>query len=255
MTARKTTEQYVLELDARYGKGKVIPLEPYQTRNTPIKHRIVELNEVWERTPNNLLCERKHITDPRVKTHEQYVKDLRELYGSSVKVLGTYEKSYSPIKHKSKNGGVFYESPNRMLNGWVEAKVQGKHPNRFSDEDFQEIVRISTNGKLQPVESYKGSTYIHTFKCLCGRLCKYRLDVIRRAKPTCCQICSKSQRFSKQAIRWIKWLERRLEIKIRHALNSKFGEKSLRLCDNRKYKVDGYYAPAKLVFEFHGIIS
>lgn len=53
------------------------------------------------------------------------------------------------------------------------------------------------------------------------------------------------------ALKWLMWEAHTRDIRIRHARNG--GEKIIHI-SNRSYKVDGYHAPTRTCYEFHGCL-
>ena len=65
------------------------------------------------------------------KTHNDFVKEIWEIYGSEYEVIGTYTLSKNPIEIKHKCGHMYFTAPNNLLKGRKCPKCS--HKNRYSN--------------------------------------------------------------------------------------------------------------------------
>ena len=103
-TKTKTHEQYVDEVKIVNPNIEVIG--QYTNAKIPIEHRCITHNIFWNAYPFAILrgggcykCGSEKITNRFKKTHEQYVRDLKNI-NSKIEVLEEYIDSLTPILHK-----------------------------------------------------------------------------------------------------------------------------------------------------------
>lgn len=111
---KRTHEEYeedLMRLDVEY-----IPLETYVDSHTAILHECFN-GHISTVKPYSVLsgkgCKLCEVTS-RTKTHEQYLMELRTLH-PSVQVLDSYVNSNTPIRHKCKDGHIWWTRPSGML--------------------------------------------------------------------------------------------------------------------------------------------
>lgn len=119
----KTHDEYVNELQTV--NPNIIVLGQYVNMKTPILHKC-SIHEVeWTTSPDSVLqgcgcneCRSEKISTKNLKTHEQYVEDLK-LVNPSVIVLEQYINVNTPILHKCLNdNNEWYVSPSCVLTGY-----------------------------------------------------------------------------------------------------------------------------------------
>ena len=111
---RKTHEQYLSDLKSK--NIDIIPLQPYETALTKIKHTCIN-NHEWFVRPNDILngkgcglCKDKLKT----KTHQEYLRELLE-NNIPYKPLEDYKLNSEPILHECLNGHIWKVRPNHLL--------------------------------------------------------------------------------------------------------------------------------------------
>lgn len=122
--SRKTTAQFIKELDDCYGKGHYEVLSEYQTADTPIKVKHVDCGNVYNARPADIIrghgCQKcaykvraKKIGDAHRYTLKQAKKQLNKYLGSDYELLLTKDSEYKgnrqhiPVKHLV-CGNVYY---------------------------------------------------------------------------------------------------------------------------------------------------
>ena len=127
MTRRKTHEEFIQEVRDKY-EDEYTVLGEYKTNKTKIlvKHNICD--HEWNAIPSNLLrgqgcpdCGKIKSKISQTKTHEEFVKEIKEKYGNEYEVLGKYinRKTKILVRHNcGKCKFSKYEvAPANMLNG------------------------------------------------------------------------------------------------------------------------------------------
>lgn len=120
--AKRTTEEYINEL-ARINLNIEV-LEEYINSTTPILHRCKIDNHIWPLAPYNALlgrgcpvCKSVKLSNIFVKTHEQYVQELKEA-NPDLEVLEQYINARTPILHRcTKDGYTWKIAPSNVLIG------------------------------------------------------------------------------------------------------------------------------------------
>ena len=114
---------YVDEL--KKNNPTTIAVEQYINMRTPILHKCLIHNLEWITTPSSTLqgcgcikCKGEKISNNFLKSHEQYVEELKEI-NPNIVVLEQYLGANIPILHKClKDGNEWYVSPSSILNGY-----------------------------------------------------------------------------------------------------------------------------------------
>ena len=120
----RTNEQYIESLKKK--NYDIIPVEKYIDCRTPILHKCIKHNIVWKALPDNILnghgckeCLKEKIREKNKKSHDQYVKELKEI-NPNIIVLGEYINSSTPILHKCKIDGYEWNTrPGNIIWNWM----------------------------------------------------------------------------------------------------------------------------------------
>ena len=169
----KSHEQYVSELHDI--NPNVIPLEKYIKAKTPIKHKCLIHNYIWDVQPSNLLqgrgcplCRNDKLRKQRVKTDEQYLNELSDL-NSYIIPLESYKTSHSPIYHLCLKHNVKWKAtPNSILSG-SGCKQCGNEKSSISMNltHVEYCEKLKTyNPYVIPLENYIANKIPIKHKCL-----------------------------------------------------------------------------------------
>lgn len=120
---RKSSNQYKTELYTMNPNIEVI--EDYIDVKTPILHMCKIDGHIWSTSPDSILqghgcplCGYKKLRNQKVKTHEEYIKDVENI-NQDIDVLGTYIDAKTPILHRCKQDGCeWMAKPNNILSGY-----------------------------------------------------------------------------------------------------------------------------------------
>ena len=105
------------------------------------------------------------------KTHEQFLKDMKEKGNPNVIVLGTYKKSTEKIKCQCKNNPehIWYATPSNLLRGrgcpYCKSEKIGK---MFSITEEEFLKRFTEKGRIDELEivgHYKKSSEAILVRC------------------------------------------------------------------------------------------
>lgn len=131
MSRKKTHKEYIEELAIKNPIVEVV--EPYITNRTPIMHHCLKHDVYWKATPSNVLsgkgcnkCLRDKISSRLVKTHDEYVEELK-IKNPTVIVVDQYINHFTPITHYClKHGTLWKMTPANALrgNGCQECKKE-----------------------------------------------------------------------------------------------------------------------------------
>ena len=120
MSKRKTTEEYIKELELKNPNLEVIG--NYINNHTKILHKCKTHNIIYSTTPIQALkgcgcdqCKSEKISNVLLKTHEQYVKEVYKK-AKNIEVLGVYVGAEIKILHKCKICNYEWNAkPNNIL--------------------------------------------------------------------------------------------------------------------------------------------
>ncbi len=119
---KKTHEEYIIELAVKNPTVEVV--ENYINAKTKIMHRCLIHNIYWKTSPGSALqgsgcemCHKEKIRNALIKTHQEYVKELRDI-NHNIEVIGEYVGADTLIMHHCKIHDVFWNvRPQNLLNG------------------------------------------------------------------------------------------------------------------------------------------
>lgn len=120
---KKTHTQYVEELKEANPNVKVIDV--YINKLFPITHKCLIHNIEWDITPDCALrghgcpeCHKEKLRSFRLKTHEQYVEEVRNI-NPNIIVIGEYVGANIPMLHKCAIcGNIWNAYPNNIIKGF-----------------------------------------------------------------------------------------------------------------------------------------
>lgn len=120
---RKSDEQYLEDLKKVWG-DRFTPLAHYgKNQNTPILHRCNKCGNEWKVNPHLLLggegcpeCKKVVISELKRKPQEQYIEELKEIWGDKIILLGEYQTTDTPTLHRRNKCGLEWEAnPHALL--------------------------------------------------------------------------------------------------------------------------------------------
>lgn len=173
---KKTHEEYVTELAIKNPNLEVVGT--YINANTPILHRCLLHNILWETTPSRALCgigcemcRIEKYRQSRIKSHEQYVEEVK-LINPDIEVVEKYVDSTTAINHFCKRHSVLWKStPDNVLHGhgcWECGKEKIADKNSTNHNEY--IIKLSSvNPNLIVLEGYINTETKIKHKCIvCG---------------------------------------------------------------------------------------
>lgn len=143
-TKRKTNEEWVKEVYDMVGDEYTF-LDPYINYSTSIRVRHNKCGYVWKTRPElfkaGSRCIKCH-TKSRIKTNEEFLKEVYDLVGDEYTFLEEYKTARTPIKYRHNPCGTIYKkSPNTFLtNRGMCAECNGGGKN-ITTEKFKERLK------------------------------------------------------------------------------------------------------------------
>lgn len=214
MSKRKTTEQYIKELQEV--NSNILLLEEYCGRDTKIKHKCLICGNEWEVRPSNLLggckcpeCQKAKGRYHVKKTHEEYVRELKSI-NPTLECVEEYKGTNTGILHKcSVCQNEWVAQPANILSGMgcpICAKLKNGMKRRKTFEKY--ILQLSqVNPYIVPTEEYLTSDTKIPHKCLlCGNI--FMLDPAHALKGVGCSICNNAKRIHARYITQEDYIER-----------------------------------------------
>lgn len=164
---KKTHEDYVKEVyEKTNGEIEVIGL--YEKNNKKIKHRCKEYGHEWETKPTVIItngsgcpeCGKERYKEKRTKTHDDYIREIKEIHGNNIEVKEKYINSRTNIKHECNVCNHEWETrPNNILINKTgcpicEIKIVGENKKKTHNEYVKEVKEIH-KGNIEVIEEYK----------------------------------------------------------------------------------------------------
>ena len=195
----KSNEDYINELKTK--NPTIIPIEKYVNVHTAILHKCLLHNIEWETSPSVVLngsgcpqCWKERLSKNKIKTHEQYVKDLAEI-DPDIIVLEKYIKSDIKILHRCLiHNEEWYEYPSHILLG-EKCPICSKEKRIDALTKKHEVYEkeLKDKGiKLIPLEKYQKEKIKILHKCsICGFEWKIKPENVLYGKG--CPNCNRSK--------------------------------------------------------------
>lgn len=160
---KKTHEEFIRDLNKVYGEDEYISLGRYINAKSKMLVRHNKCGYEWSVFPYSLLrghgcpiCGIKKNTKNRTKTHEEFIREVKEKYGSEYKVLGKYINSQTKVlvRHNSKkcNNHEWEVIPNNLLRGQGCSKCARNK--KKTTEDFKKEIYDKYGNEYQIVGKY-----------------------------------------------------------------------------------------------------
>ena len=160
MARRKTHEEFIDEI-FELVKDEYLVMEKYVNTDTKITFKHNSCGYEWKVKPSNFLtgsrcpiCSMKKAGSKKVKTQEQFIEDLKNVFGDEYELLSEYSGVFNEVDvlHK-KCGYVFKTKPNILLQGTGCTKCSGFY--RPTSEDFRKEVQELLGDSYKVVTDYK----------------------------------------------------------------------------------------------------
>lgn len=166
----KTEKQFLIGLSQVHG-SKITPLEPYNKSHTNIKFHCNVCNKEWRETPHTILrgagcpkCSLKKRAKGRIKTTEQFLRDLKQVHGNKITALEPYTSSRTKVKfHCLVCGNDWETTPNSILMGNGCPKCAGNI--QRTPEQFLRDLKQIQGSQIIPLEPYNGRSTKIRFHC------------------------------------------------------------------------------------------
>lgn len=167
MATKKTHEEYVRQV--KNINPNIDVIEMYINNNTSILHRCKIDGNEWRAKPNNILngkgcpiCGNKKLHNDRVKSHEQYVQELKNI-NPYIDVIGGYINARTKILHKCLIDGYEWNvNPNKTLDGHG-CPVCSKNKKKTHQEYIKELAKV--NKDIEVLGEYINSQTSILHKC------------------------------------------------------------------------------------------
>lgn len=275
MPAKKTHDQFLEDLSHRNQlvPGHEIRLcegETYTNLNTKLRFVCTHNHPPFAALPKNVIlngsgcpmCGLIRTKQKNTTSHTSFLDKLaarNEKYESVVLAeRETYTHVHSKLKFKCSNHShpTWEASPASILQGHgcpMCGIDKSKSTHTYTHEQFEALLDthnqayIHKQVHLKPGQLYGGFRSPLSVVCNEGHEWVTNSDNILNGKAGC-PICASSKTFSHMAIDWLKSIELRDGITIRHRGNSP----NEFVIPGTKYAVDGYCRDTNTVYEFHG---
>ena len=247
MSRKKTHEEYIEEILSINPNIKVV--EQYIDIKTPILHRCLAHNVVWNISPECVLrgcgcpdCKKEKTRQRCKKTHEKYVSEVYEI-NSNIKVIGQYVNARIPIEHYCMQHDVFWNAlPYNVLLGCGCPKCgleKSGAANRKSHEEYVKEVEIE-NPNIEVIGQYQNAIMPILHRCKIDG-CEWMAIPNNILSKSGCPQCNESH--GERQIR--KWLD---NCSIDYVPQKTFDD-----CKNKKTLPFDFYLPTyNLCIEYDG---
>ncbi|MED1404899.1 zinc-ribbon domain-containing protein [Bacillus mycoides] len=206
MPRKKTHEEYARDVLKKHS-GKIKFIGVYEGNLKKAKHKCTVCKHEWDVLCVNILkgigcpkCACTNSGKKRRKTHEQYEKEICEIHGGKISVVGKYEVDRKKTKHKCNE--CFHEwdvQPNSILNGSGCPKCADDNANiekRKTHKQYVTELKEKHSGKIDIIDKYISSQQKIKHKC---NICNNEWDVIPNnlLKGQGCPVCENAIRHIK----------------------------------------------------------
>jgi len=248
-SSKKTNEQFIGEAKEMHGDKYDYSLVEYESANKYIKIKC-KIHDIFEQYPSSHLngsgCPK---CIGRDKTTEEFIQEALKVHGDKYDYsLVEYKKGKEYVKIICKIHGQYEQTPDSHIRGKSGCpKCIGRNK---TTEEFIELAKNMHGDKYDySLTEYKKG--INKVKIICKSHGQFEQiphkHIIGHGCPKCIN------RYSKISIEWLKYIEKRDEIKIVHAENE--GEYSIRNENNTGYiSADGYCKETNTWYEFFGCV-
>lgn len=151
MPARKTHEEFLLEVQNKYGDEYTV-LGKYISTHTLIELKHNSCGNVWNTTapydflkPRPNLCPKCASNRSWALTTEELQEKLNVLYNKKFTVIGSYINNKTKIKIAHSCGNVFEVKPNLILNGKYSCQQCEKSVSKVSDNVKTVLCELDIN--------------------------------------------------------------------------------------------------------------
>ena len=135
-------------------------LSEYKDMSSRLKLRCVIDDHIWETTPNSLTgkkptgCSECYRRRTR-RTHEEYIRDMKEVHGDSIEVLGEYLTCRTKVPLKCNTCGYEWESTYRSsVTLGHGCKSCGRKKRRKSQENYVSEVKDRFGDRIEILGDY-----------------------------------------------------------------------------------------------------
>ena len=158
-------------------------LSEYKDMSSRLKLRCVIDDHIWETTPNSLTgkkptgCSECYRRRTR-RTHEEYIRDMKEVHGDSIEVLGEYLTCRTKVPLKCNICGYEWESTYRSsVTLGHGCKSCGRKKRRKSQENYVSEVKDRFGDRIEILGEYINNNTPILTKC-------HEHDIVWEARPT-----------------------------------------------------------------------
>lgn len=127
---------------------------------------------------------------PKKKTHEEFIKEIKEKYGNEYEILGEYKGNRVKISVKHKCGYEYEVRPYNILTGYGCPKC-GKEVNKINNEDFQRMFKEKYGDEFTLLDEYRSSRDKMRIRHNCN-YCGNHIRIMRAdsiLKELKCRVC------------------------------------------------------------------
>lgn len=173
MSRKKTQEEFEQEV-FKETNGEYIVVDKYKNNRTKIWFFHIPCGHYKFAQPYHILknqgckeCGVRNWTDTRIKTHDEFVKDLYDVFGDEYTVLSKYTHGKNPINIKHNVcGHIWTTTPNPILKGHgcpycANRKSKGE---KFIENYLSDIhITFSTQKKYKRLVGVRGGLLSYDF--------------------------------------------------------------------------------------------
>lgn len=161
---KKTKEQYVAEVLKVHGDNIKV-LGTYNGARNTTDHQCNTCKNIWSAAPTNILkgrgCPKCVGKD---KTQDEYIKEVFEVHGDSVQVIGMYKAAHKKIEHQCNECGHIWETmPTGILRG-RGCPICGGKMKRTHERYVSEVFEVHGD-KVEVIGTYVNAKTKITHRC------------------------------------------------------------------------------------------
>lgn len=244
---KSTKEEFIKKAQLRHGDLYNYDLVEYVNSKTKVKI-ICEDHGIFEQTPSDHYSSGCFKCNGTItKTTEEFIKNANEkhnnLYDYS---LVNYINNRTKVKILCKDHGIFEQTPTAHIEKGTKCpKCYGRNKTL---EEFIQLAK-EKHGDLYDYSTTEYKISHGKIKIKCNKHGEFIIQARRHIEGQGCKKCN-GKGYSKISIEWLKYLEKKNNIKIIHAENG--NEHSIKSPNKGLYRADGYCEETNTWYEFFG---
>jgi hypothetical protein len=195
-------------------------------------------------------CKKETLSNTHRMTQTEFIKRVKKIHGDTYGLQKTkYKSAHELVTLTCKKHGDFERYATDVILGKRGCPKCGMETRKIALSKSNNSYIKEAKAKWGNLYSYKMCSYTNSYTNVtitCKKHGDFEINPRAHISYGGCPRC-RSTRYSQVAMLWLSQCEKELKIKIQHAGNG--GEIYI---PGTRFRVDGYHAESKTIFEFYG---